>query len=321
MSRPPRIPDLLTGRPFSREQALAAGLTSRQLRGRHLRRLFPRVYVEADHVMTDLDWIVAASLAMPPQAQLSHLTRINALGLEYGPLRPFQFVVGSDLHLDLPGIFLHRTELLPPLDDVGVTPAAAFIGYAASARMIDLICVGDWLLHRDHMALIEVAELARRDLWRPGSRQALRVLPYLDCRARSVKESETRALLIFAGLPVPEVNLDLFDGPTFLACVDLAYPVWRLIIEYEGRQHAEDPYQFNRDIGRYARLRDGSWEYVQITQELLRQPRALVIRVHRKLVERGYTGPAPVFGPTWLSLFEPVRLRKPQVAVGQQRQN
>lgn len=257
--------------------------------------------------MSDLDWIAAAALAMPTQARTSHITRIHALGLGYGPLRPFHFTALGDLHLDVKDIFLHRTEIwLPPYDDRGVSPAAAFIGYAETARMIDVIKVGDWLLYQGHMSAPELVELAQRDRWRPGAGQVLRVFPHLDGRARSVKESETRALLVFAGLPLPGVNVDLFDGMTFLACVDLVYERWRLIIEYEGRQHAEDHFQFDRDVGRYAGLRGAAWEYVQVTQQALKQPKNLVRHVHTKLVERGYDGPAPVFGGRWRSLFEPV---------------
>lgn len=246
---------------------------------------------------------------MPDRAQLSHITRIQALGLDFGDERPFHFTVAGDLHIDLDDIFLHRTEVLPPLDDIGVTPAAAFIQYCATARMIDAIKVGDWLLHRHHMAVLEVAELARRDHWRPGAGQVRRVLPHLDPASRSVKESESRAIVIFSGLPAPEVNVDLIVKGRRLGCVDLLFRLWLLVLEYEGRQHAETIQQFNIDITRYAGFRDELVAYIQITNETLNRPRALVARIHRTLVERGYDGPAPVFGDRWESLFEPVAIR------------
>lgn len=304
----PRIPEELRHGPFLRAQAHAVGVTDRMLNGSSYRRLFHAVWVLRAYVMTDVDWIRAASLAMPNRARMSHLTRIQALGLGFGPLRPFHFTVAGDLHLDVPGIFLHRTEVLPPADDVGVTPAAAFIGFCATARMIDAIKVGDWLLHGDHMSTIEVADLAYRDRWRPGARQVMRVLPHLNGRSRSLKESETRAILEFAGLPAPEVNYDIVEDGIFLACGDLVYLTWKLVVEYEGRQHAEDTSQFNSDISRYKRLRGRQWDYEQITQELLRQPRTMVVHVYQKLVDRGYDGPAPVFGDHWRSLFEPIRV-------------
>jgi hypothetical protein len=36
----------------------------------------------------------------------------------------------------------------------------------------------------------------------------------------------------------------------------------------------------------------------------LRRPRDVVRRVHSKLVAHHYEGPAPVFGPEWVALFE-----------------
>jgi hypothetical protein len=265
--------------------------------------------------MSDLDWIEAASLALPERAQLSHLSRIHRLSLEFGPVLPVHFTVSGDLHIDLPGIVLHRTEVLPALDDIGVTPAAAFIQFCANARTIDAIKVGDWLLHRRHMTVLELAELAKRDRWRPGARQVRRVLPFLHAAARSMKESETRALVTFAGLPVPEVDADVFVDGQWLGCVDLLFRLWMLALEYEGRQHAETALQFGIDIARYARFRDASIEYVQITNEMLGRPRALVLRIHHKLVMRGYHGPSPDFGLRWRSLFEPIGVRSRPWAV------
>lgn len=307
MSRRPIIPQQLAHGPFTRDQALEAGLTSRQLQGKHFRPLFPRVWVLADLPMTADDWIVAAELAMPGHAQLSHLTRIQDLGYHNGPLRPFHFTVAGNLHIDLEDIFLHRTIAMPPLDGVGVSPASAFIGLCSTARVIDLIPIGDWLLLEGHMTLPELTELARHQRWRPGAGEAMWVSGQLNGRSRSPKESETRAVLVFAGLPVPEVNPPLLDDPN-TPWTDLLYRRWRLAVEYEGSQHLTDRKQYNTDIARYAWMRDLEMEYVQVTKEMLRQPRALVLRVHRKLIERGYEGPAPVFGDRWRSLFEPVRL-------------
>lgn len=280
------------------------------LRGKRFRRLFPRVWVHVDHVMTDLDWIVAASLAMPDRAQLSHLTRIQALGLDFGDTKPLHFTVTGDLHLDLDDIFLHRTEVLPPLDDVGVTPGAAFIQYCADARMIDAIKIGDWLLRHRHMTLLEVAELSRRDRWRPGAHQVRRVLPLLEAASRSLKESESRAVLVFSGLPKPEVNKNVRNAHgELLGCGDLVYLMWKLLVEYEGRQHLTDLNQWNSDIDRYRGFRDEGWSYVQVTNEKLETPKKFVAEVYGQLVRGGYDGPAPTFGGRWLSLFEPIDAR------------
>lgn len=308
---PPRplVPEDLRHRPFSQSEGLALGLTVHKLNGSTWTRLFPRVWAHRDHTMTTSDWIAAAKLAMPLRAQLSHLSRIQAIGLDIGPVKPVHFTVSGDLHLAFDDVFLHRTEVLPPLDDVGVTPGAAFIQYCAAARMIDAIKVGDWLLHHRHMTVLEVAELARRDAWRPGARQARRVLPHLDAASRSMKESETRAFVIFSGLPAPEVNVSLVVAGERIGIVDLLIRCVMLVLEYEGRQHAESITQFNRDIHRYAAFRRHGVEYLQVTNEMTDRPKTLIHRVHARMVELGYDGPPPVFADRWNSLFEPIPTR------------
>lgn len=308
---PPRpfLPDELLHRPFSQREGLALGLTVHKLNGSTWRRVFPTVWAHRDHEMTGNDWIAAATLAMPARAQLSHVSRLRALGLDIDEVKPVHFTVSGDLHLDMDGVFLHRTEVLPPLDDVGVTPAAAFIQYCATARMIDAIKVGDWLLHHRHVTMLEVAELARRDHWRPGARQVRRVLPHLDAASRSLKESEVRVLLVFSGLPAPEANVSLVIAGELIGIVDLLIRCVMLALEYEGRQHAESISQFNRDIHRYAAFRRHRVEYLQITNEMLERPKVMVQRVHARMVELGHDGPTPVFADRWSALFSPIPSR------------
>lgn len=266
--------------------------------------VFPAVYALAGTSLTDLQLIDAADRALPGDARASHLTRLRRLGLGYGPGRPLHFTIGRDLHLDIPGIFLHRTVVMPPSSDAGVCPEAAFIGAASMLRVIDLVKIGDWLLHRDHMTTGSLLARIHADPWRPGAGAALAVLPMLDARSRSLPESETRLVLECSGLPRPEVNLDVVDDDgVFLGCGDLVYLLWKLLIEYEGRQHAFDDHQFEGDIDRYAGFRKDGWEYLQVTKRKLRHPRSLVLEVHRLLLARGYDGPPPQFDRRWQSLF------------------
>lgn len=297
------IPDSLRCRPFTVAEARALGVSHKRLLGKSFRRLYPRVWVRAAHQMSPADYIEAARLSMPDDARLTGITRIQALGLGFGPAKPYRFVVARDLHRVVDDIFLHRTEVMPPCDDFGVTPAAAFIAYCADARVIDAIKVGDWLLHHGHMTTLELRELAKRDRWRPGAREAAWVSRYLDGGAASLPESETRAVLVFSGLPVPEVNVELADGPTVIAIVDLLFRLWRVVVEYEGSQHQADRAQYLTDIERYRALRAAAVLYVQVTKEKLGKPRSMVTEVYQALVESGYEGPAPVFGDRWNSLF------------------
>jgi hypothetical protein len=114
-------------------------------------------------------------------------------------------------------------------------------------------------------------------------------------------------MVSFAGLPCPTANapIDLGGGTTVHG--DLWLPACRCVIEYEGEQHQRERGQYVADIDRYALYRRHDVHYVQVTKELLGQPRALVRRVHEALVVGGYDGPAPEFGPTWDSLFARLR--------------
>ncbi|KAA1425362.1 hypothetical protein FE697_005790 [Mumia zhuanghuii] len=281
------------------------------LSGRRFIRLFPRVWVTAAHEMSERDRVSAARLSLPEGAQPSHSTRLRLLGYDDLAELPYHFVIDRDQKIVSDHIRLHRTILMPSTDADGVTPAAAFVQSCETMRLIDLIKIGDWLLHEGHASLDEIGQILVEQSWRPGASQCEIVLPLLDARSRSPKESEVRAILSVVGLPLPDVNVDLVVKGRWLGCVDLLYLTWLYVVEYEGRQHAFDTAQFNGDIGRYGRFRRNDVTYLQVTQEKLARPRALVREVHADLVALGYEGPPPVFGRDYRALFRKIRSRRP----------
>ena len=53
-------------------------------------------------------------------------------------------------------------------------------------------------------------------------------------------ETRLRWILIQAGLPVPEVQTDLYDGDgRFVGRADLYYPAIHLVIEFDGGNHRD----------------------------------------------------------------------------------
>jgi very-short-patch-repair endonuclease len=278
------------------------------LQGKAFVRIYPRVWRRWDHVMSDEDWRTAALSALPSKAHLTGISRIQQLGLDFGPRLPVRCVIQGSLHLAFDDVFLHRTKRLPPLDDAGVTPAAAFIFYCGRARVIDAIKVGDWLLHHRHMTTSELIALATTELWRPGAHEALWAVNHLHEGSASLKESELRAVLEFAGLPQPEVNTAIDVGPGRTAIGDLVYEQWKVVVEYEGGHHQEERAQYRSDIDRYALFRRHGHRYVQVTNEALSEPRKATRTVHDELVDAGYEGPAPRFGEQWRALFARVTI-------------
>ena len=73
-------------------------------------------------------------------------------------------------------------------------------------RTLDLIKVGDWLLRGGHLTVDEVTELVAAQPWRAGADQPAWVCRWLRGGVRSLPESELRSILVFGGLPEPEVN-------------------------------------------------------------------------------------------------------------------
>lgn len=299
------IPDLLRHGPFTREQARRAGVTDRMLQGNRFVRVLPGVWAVADLELTWADDVHAARLALPDRAHLTGITRLQTLGLDFGPRRPLHYVVEGDLHLALPGVFLHRTKRLAPLDADGVGVAGAFLAYCARARVIDAVKVGEWLLTRGHVTLEQVVQLALEHPWRDGAHEAIWICEHLLDGSRSLRESELRALLVFAGLPVPEVNVELvLDGVPVVP--DLLYRRYRLLLEYQGTQHQEERALYVADLDRQELLRAHGYGYLEVTKERLAHARTLVGRVHRELVARGYEGPPPVVDDRWSRLFSPI---------------
>jgi hypothetical protein len=137
-----------------------------------------------------------------------------------------------------------------------------------------------------------------------GAPETAYALPFLDDRCRSMPEAELLAYVVFAGLPLPEVNRTIELGDGVELTPDQWFAACTFAVEYEGRQHQEDRHQYNADIDRYGVYRRHGIGYELITRERLRSPRATVRRVHRALVERGYDGPPPDFDGMWLRLYE-----------------
>ncbi|KNY05898.1 endonuclease domain-containing protein [Microbacterium sp. GCS4] len=102
----------------------------------------------------------------------------------------------------------------------------------------------------------------------------------------SPKETQTRLLIVDAGLPEPVIQHEVWSGGEFVARVDLAYPDQRIAIEYEGDGHRTDKAQWRRDIARQRRLEDLGWIVIRLTQHDLDAPTDVISRIRRALAAR-----------------------------------
>jgi hypothetical protein len=123
-------------------------------------------------------------------------------------------------------------------------------------------------------------------------------LPQLRAGPLSRRESFLRLRIVRPGLPEPLLDFVVADS-RLAGCepmVDLAYPDYRVAIEYEGDHH-RTPAQFRRDIRRYERLQDIDWIVVRVNGDDVpdtdpdgRATRETTDRIAMRLRQRGWRG-------------------------------
>jgi hypothetical protein len=116
-------------------------------------------------------------------------------------------------------------------------------------------------------------------------------------------ETRLRLLIVLAGLPEPEVDHRVFDSSgNLLYRYDLSYPRWRLVIEYDGRQHADSDEQWFADIARDEQLDD--WKVrrlVVVSKDIFRTPAMTLARVTKAM--RAVGMPVPALSHEWKRHF------------------
>jgi hypothetical protein len=232
------IPDALARRPFSVGEAIDHGISLDMLRGRRFRRLFRGIYVAADVELTHRQWLRAALLMLPEDAVVSHLSALMVWGFDPRLSADLAFSTNTSAVCQMAGVALHRRQgrLSPTkLRGLPVTgPDRTFVDCATQLSFVELVQVGDWLLHQ---GLSTHARLSRysNDRHLSGVRKARRALAYVRRGAESPMETLIRLMLGFAGLPWPDCNVEVRDAVgRFVARVDMLYPAFRVIVKYEG---------------------------------------------------------------------------------------
>lgn len=179
-----------------------------------------------------------------------------------------------------------------------VDPIAAVFSFAAGLDVDEVVVLLDALLTqaenypglragRPVISPDDIADGLERWTRFPGRRAVAEALGLARKRVESPKETETRLRLIGAGLPEPAVQHEVYEGTRLVARIDLAYPQWKIAIEYEGDGHRTDPAQWRRDIQRQRELEDRGWIVIRLTQlDLAEGLTALLARIRRAIASR-----------------------------------
>jgi Protein of unknown function (DUF559) len=279
-------PPELQQRPFTREQAHAAGISVKQLRSQRFRRLFRGVYADAELPDTLELRCQALMLLLPTDAIFSHFTAAQLYGLP-AECEVIHVSASSPTTRPAPRARLQFHESVPmahrrnyrgfPL----ATPERTFVDLANLLDLVDLVILGDAMLRRRLASWESLREAVAAAARRRGVRVARQALPLLRDGVDSPMETRLRLLLVSAGLPCPEVNVDIFDehGHWF-SRPDLVYRAPRLAMEYEGDTHRTDKRQWRADMTRHEVLHDLGWTVLRFhADDILARPKRTAERV------------------------------------------
>lgn len=301
----PRLSDLppaLSTGPFSVRDALAAGVTAGRLDAKDL--AIPFRGVRDRHRASPLTLLELCQRYSPRLKPWQFFSHETALALHGSPAPRFPYRVAVHVSAHRParepriaGIQGHRLQTRH--DGSGIVDGIRVENVVRSWRQTatlwpfdDLVAAGDFIVGRGGLASLEELRAEVRTMGGRGTASLERALREIRPGSASSEESRLRLALLRAGLPEPELNWDLRDADgRLIAVLDLAYIRWRLDVEYDGRQHAEDAEQYRRDVQRRVDVRSQGWEEVQILKHHMRgDGRQAVAIVRAALVRAGWRG-------------------------------
>ena len=275
--------------PYSRAELVSIGAR----RADYL-RVSRNLWVPSRPPVDERERIRLLWLAAPEGSAVSHDTAIRLFGAP-GDWRedaaPPHITIPVGTNFDRTEVKVHVARL--PAEDVCTfgscrvtTPERTFLDTAAGRDPERLVVVGDALLA---LGLATVEALQARLATAKGVRGvvvARAIAPVLDGRSQSPPESVVRLRLLRAGLPKPELQHPIPVGQ-YTVHADMAWPEARTVLEYEGRQHAEQS-QFGLDIDRYSALAALGWLVLRAGRaDLAGRSDRLIGRVRSTLRRRG----------------------------------
>ncbi len=263
--------------------ALQAGTWVRVLQG---------VYAEAGGEVDLAVRATAATRILPDEALVAGRSLLWLLGIDVLPRGAFALEVVVPRGYVVPhcrGV-VAREALVAPGDRWQVDGIRCLRPVRAVADLLRMSALEPGVVVADaaqHARLCTSDQLAVELTAHRGLRgvvRARRVLALSSPLAESPPESRLRLHLVLAGLePIPQYAVRDADG-RLLGRVDLAFPGFRLALEYDGRLVHDRADVFTLDRQRHNRLVAEGWTVLRFTAADLRRPAELVAQVRAALL-------------------------------------
>ncbi|MDQ4502922.1 hypothetical protein [Sinomonas sp. ASV322] len=140
-----------------------------------------------------------------------------------------------------------------------------------------------------YCSIDDLRRIVDRHNGKRGIRKARLALGLIRVGSDSPQETQLRLELVRAGLPAPQLNVQILGrdgrpGPK----PDIAFVAYRVGVEYEGAHHSEQD-QVMRDISRSERYADVRWSEVRISKRhMINDAKAAVAKVRTALIQAGW---------------------------------
>ncbi|HYX95488.1 MAG TPA: hypothetical protein VE823_10505 [Geodermatophilus sp.] len=279
---------------YTAASARAAGLTRARLRSSRFVRLAHDFVACPDDAIDQRERLALLAGLLPVDAAYSHSTAAALLGTHVDmPVRAHVAMTPRRVLPQRAEFVVHTRRLAD--DDVVVhhglrttSGPQTWLDLAERLPPHELVALGDALMRGGHLPAEALFRRLERATRVRGVVRARRCAPLLTPLAMSRPESLVRYWLVTSELPTPRPQVEVRDRwGRVVAHGDLGYEDWKVLLEYEGRQHAE-PEQFGKDIDRYSLMAADGWLVLRFAARHAESPTVVVDRTRRALVSRGW---------------------------------
>lgn len=312
-----RLPDEL-GEAFTCAEALTAGMTPRRLRTRLLEPVFhgvrmtPGVAGEegADRWSDDHHRVARRARGFAPLLGDHRFLAGRTAAVLFGaPLAHGQDIT---VGVHAPGRAPRRRgvrgvkvapHLVSIIEHGGLpvtSPASTWAMLGNELTVRKLVVLGDWFVRMPrtrHGAPAPELQRAtpaqlRRVIaagQRPGIERLREAVELVRVGSASPLETEYRLDATAAGLPNPELDVEIRDHRgRLIGITEVAYREYRTLVEIEGDHHRTDRRQWDRDIEKYNAYSGLGWQVVRLTSTHVRGAKRGVSLVRDALVRNGW---------------------------------
>ena len=254
----------------SRSAARASGLVTDYALRHHYTRIYPDVFVHGDVTVDPLVRAEAVWCWAGGRGVLAEFSASALLGARWIDRDADGAIVLDGPHRKPPKRLIVRRDTLDPTDRVVrrghtlTSPARTDFDLArrldvdTAVEAVDALYQATSLTRDQLCAYLDLHPGVR------GVRRAREVIELSDEGAESVWETRTRLAIIRAGLRRPKSQVRIYnEHGRFVARVDLCWPEYRVVVEYDGDQHF-DAAARNKDVERWNAIEVAGYRVIRV---------------------------------------------------------